>query len=95
MAIHSSTLAWKIPWTEEPDRLQSMGHKELDTTERLQLVGGIKTKGPWLTPFASPGALTRVWKQLSFVEIFKNEETEVCPKKSLTPHDTLPKGNPL
>ena len=24
-AIHSSTLAWKIPWTEEPDRLQSMG----------------------------------------------------------------------
>ena len=31
MAIHSSTLAWKIPWTEEPDRLQSMG---------LQRVGG-------------------------------------------------------
>ena len=25
MAIHSSTLAWKIPWTEKPDRLQSMG----------------------------------------------------------------------
>ena len=25
MAIHSSTLAWKIPWTEEPGRLQSMG----------------------------------------------------------------------
>jgi len=25
MAIHSSMLAWKIPWTEEPDRLQSMG----------------------------------------------------------------------
>ena len=25
MATHSSTLAWKIPWTEEPDRLQSMG----------------------------------------------------------------------
>ena len=25
MAIHFSTLAWKIPWTEEPDRLQSMG----------------------------------------------------------------------
>ena len=25
MAIHSSTLAWKIPWKEEPDRLQSMG----------------------------------------------------------------------
>ena len=25
MAIHSGTLAWKIPWTEEPGRLQSMG----------------------------------------------------------------------
>ena len=34
MATHSSILAWKIPWTEEPGRLQSMGsHKELDTTE--------------------------------------------------------------
>ena len=25
MAIHSSAIAWKIPWTEEPGRLQSMG----------------------------------------------------------------------
>ena len=25
MAIHSSTLTWKMPWTEEPSRLQSMG----------------------------------------------------------------------
>ena len=29
MATHSSILAWKIPWTEEPGR----GHEELDTTE--------------------------------------------------------------
>ena len=35
MAPHSSTLAWKIPWTEEPGRLQSVGSLELDTTERL------------------------------------------------------------
>ena len=27
MATHSSTLAWKIPWTEEPGRLQSMGSR--------------------------------------------------------------------
>ena len=33
MAPHSSTLAWKIPWTEEPGRLQSMGSLESDTTE--------------------------------------------------------------
>ena len=35
MAIHSSVLAWKIPWTEEPGGLQSMGWQESDTTERL------------------------------------------------------------
>ena len=35
MAPHSSTLAWKIPWTEEPGRLQSMGSLQSDTTERL------------------------------------------------------------
>ena len=29
---HSSVLAWRIPWTEEPGRLQSMGHKESYTT---------------------------------------------------------------
>ena len=29
MATHSSTLAWKIPWMEEPGRLQSMGSKKV------------------------------------------------------------------
>ena len=33
MATHSSILAWKIPWMEEPGRLQSMGCKESDTAE--------------------------------------------------------------
>ena len=36
MAPHSSTLAWKIPWTEEPGRLQFMGSLRVGhTTERL------------------------------------------------------------
>ena len=35
MAIHSSTLAWKIPQTEEPDRLQSMGSQRVGQPERL------------------------------------------------------------
>ena len=35
MAPHSSTLAWKISWMEEPGRLQSMGSLESGTTERL------------------------------------------------------------
>ena len=33
MATHSSILAWKIPWMEEPGGLQSMGSQELDMTE--------------------------------------------------------------
>ena len=37
MATHSNILAWRIPWTEELGGLQPMGHKELDTTERLTL----------------------------------------------------------
>ena len=37
MAPHSSTLGWKIPWTEEPGGLQFMGSLESDTTERLHL----------------------------------------------------------
>ena len=32
---HSSFLAWRIPWTEEPDGLQSWGHKETDMNGRL------------------------------------------------------------
>ena len=35
MAPHSSTLAWKIPWMEEPGGLQSMGSLRLDTTEQI------------------------------------------------------------
>ena len=33
MTNHSSILAWRIPWTEEPGGLQSIGCKESDTTE--------------------------------------------------------------
>ena len=32
IAAHSSILAWKIPWTEEPGRLQSLGSQESDRT---------------------------------------------------------------
>ena len=33
MATHSSILAWRIPWTEEPGKLQSKGSQNSDTTE--------------------------------------------------------------
>ena len=37
MIIHSSTLTWRIPWTEEPDRLHTVpcGHEEPDMSEQL------------------------------------------------------------
>ena len=35
MATHSSILAWRIPWTEEPGRLQSMGLQESGMTVQL------------------------------------------------------------
>ena len=34
MAIHSSILSWRIPWTEKFGGLHSWGHKELDITEQ-------------------------------------------------------------
>ena len=37
IATHSSTLAWKIPWTEEPDRLQSMGSERVRQNMRDKL----------------------------------------------------------
>ena len=33
MATHSSSLAWEIPWTEEPGSPQSIGLQELDTSD--------------------------------------------------------------
>ena len=38
MAIHSSTLAWKIPWMEEPDRLQSMGSQRVGLSDFTHIV---------------------------------------------------------
>ena len=49
MATHSSILAWKSPWIEEPGRLQSQGRKESDMTEQLHfhfsLVHKVETDG--------------------------------------------------
>ena len=50
MATHSSILAWRIQWTEEPGGLQSMGGKKSDKIDRLTLslfipLEGLKAKG--------------------------------------------------
>ena len=42
MATHSSIFAWKIPGTEEPGRLQPIGHKESDMTEHTCIRSSIQ-----------------------------------------------------
>ena len=57
MAPHSSTFAQKIPWTEEPGRLQSMASLQQDTTERLHFHFTLSCLGrKWQpTPVFLPG----------------------------------------
>ena len=58
MATHSSTLAWKIPWTEEPGRLQSMGSLgvEYDGATSLSLFTFMHWRRKWQpTPVFLPG----------------------------------------
>ena len=42
MATHSSILAWRIPWTEEPGRLQSMQVTESDTIQQQSSWAGVR-----------------------------------------------------
>ena len=44
MATHSSVLAWRIPWTEEPGGCSPWGCKELDTTEVTEHAHANKTR---------------------------------------------------
>ena len=82
MAIHSSTLAWKIPWTEEPGRLQSMGREESDTTERLHVHVSWKSHqvshcwDAWLYPFT-------VWGTES---AYKGKTTPIHQGEMVLPH---------
>ena len=58
MAPHSSTLAWKIPWTEEPGRLQSMGSLRVgqDSATSLSLFTFMHWRRKWQpTPVFLPG----------------------------------------
>ena len=52
MATHSSTLAWKIPWTEKPGRLQSMGSQRVGHNWITSLHFIVK---PWLIWSHNPG----------------------------------------
>ena len=54
MAAHSSVLARRIPWTEEPGRLQFMGSYELDSTGRLNTSTFRNNNAALLLPVSAP-----------------------------------------
>ena len=68
MATHSSFLAWKIPWTEEPGRLQSTGHKESNMTEWPTL---------WILEnvFSEPFIWSKLWQSRSWRCLHWNAES--------------------
>ena len=86
MATHSNVLAWRIPWTEEPGGLQSTGHRESDTPERLNTAQHRNTLQRGLT---LPLRCTKATKQVNILqpmliatkELFKPEY--VCTFSSL------------
>ena len=64
MVPHSSTLAWKIPWAEEPGRLQSMGSLRVwhDWATSLSLFTFMHWRRKWQpTPVFLPGESQRQW----------------------------------
>ena len=80
MAPHSSTLAWKIPWMEEPGRLQSMGSLESDTTERLHFHFSLFTFIHWRrkwqpTPVFLPGE-SQGWGSLVGCRLWGRAESD-------------------
>ena len=81
MAPHSSTFAWKIPWTEEPGGLQSVGSLESDTTERLHFHFSLFTFMHWRrkwqpTPVFLPGE-SQGWGSLVGCRLWGRTESDM------------------
>ena len=66
MAIHSSILAWRIPWTEEPDGLQSMGSQ---SQKRLSARAHTHTHTHTHTGIVSYAEVVYIRQHLSTVEM--------------------------
>ena len=75
MAIHSSTIAWKIPWTKEPGRLQSMGSQSQTRLSNFTSVGGRTEEGS--------GWGTRVYLWRIHVDIWQNQSNIVKLKNKI------------
>ena len=78
MAPHSSTLAWKIPWTEEPGRLQSMGSRRVghDRATSLSLFTFMHWRRKWQpTPVFLPGE-SQGWGSLVGCRLWGRTESD-------------------
>ena len=78
MAPHSSTLAWKIPWTEEPGGLQSMGSRTVrrDWTTSLSLFTFMHWRRKWQpTPVFLPGE-SQGWRSLVGCHLWGRTESD-------------------
>ena len=78
MAPHSSTLAWKTPWTEEPGRLQSMGSQRVrhDWATLLSLFTFMHWRRKWQrTPVFLPGE-SQEWRSLVGCRLWGRTESD-------------------
>ena len=78
MATRSSTLAWKIPWTEEPERLQSMGSLRVkhDRATSLSLFTFMHWRKKWQpTPVFLPGE-SQGWGSLMGCHLWGHTESD-------------------
>ena len=78
VAPHSSTLAWKIPWTEEPGRLQSMGSLRVghDWATSLSLFAFMHWRRKWQpSPVFLPGE-SRRWRSLVGCRLWDGTESD-------------------
>ena len=79
MATHSITLVWKIPWTEEPSRLQSMGSRKVwyDWRTSLSLFTCMHWKTKWQpTPVFLPGE-SQGWGSLVGCRLWGRTESDM------------------
>ena len=82
VATHSSILAWKIPGTEEPGGLQSMGSKESDMTEKLNRQAlSPHSPSQALSPH-SPSVLRQLTMKMHIGEVVKATEKPGAGKTS-------------
>ena len=94
MAIHSSTRAWKIPWMEEPDRLQSMGSQRVGHDWAISLSLSALSEGwpiGWFPHFDSVSASHAVSLVTPFCPIHWNIWIWCATSQGIMPESLAPR----